>query len=63
MPNIKSLNPYSHVVTDQVTYGPSEIEYHISIPEKILCCLELEELPFSELNPLLFPVGVQKWTL
>lgn len=63
MSNIKSLYPYSHVVSDQVTYGPSEIDYHFSVPDKIIRCFELEELSFSELNPLLFPVGSQKWTL
>jgi hypothetical protein len=59
MTGVKSLDPYSHIVVDGLTYAPSEIDFHTRIPEKILRCLELEELPFSELNLTHFPKGWQ----
>ena len=64
----KSLNPYLttdllHLRRVHDEYYPSEIDYHFSIPEKIICCLELDWMPFSQMSYI--PQGTNRrmqWT-
>jgi hypothetical protein len=64
----KSINPY--LTTSLLHCGrfndenyPSEIDYHFTVPEKIICCLELDWIPFSRMS--IIPQGSNrsmKWT-
>ena len=64
----KSLNPgltsnLLHTGRVHDENFPSEIDYHFSIPEKIICCLELDWMPFSQMSYI--PQGTNRriqWT-